>query len=133
MRNVIAALLLFLASVSAALAQQSVVVPATQASVPIVGGVTAGLRLVTGIAGKRIYITNITLGPAATSVFAFTYGTGTNCGTGTTTITGSMTSDGSPLTSGNGNGAILVLPPGQDLCIIISTAAAPGSLSYAQF
>jgi hypothetical protein len=133
MRNAFAALLLLFASASAALAQSSVLIPATTASIAIVGGVTTGLSLITGKANQRIYVTNITLGPTAAAVIAFVYGTGVNCGTGTTSLTGAMTSNGSPLTSGDGYGAILVVPPGQDLCIIVTAQPAPGSLSYAQF
>lgn len=135
MRNVLAALLLLFASASAALAQSSFNA-STQFSVPIVGGVTAGLRLVTGIAGKRIYVTNYTLAPAAlaSGAVAFIQGTGSNCGTNTVSLTGAMsTVTGAPIVPGDGSAPILVLSPGQDLCIIITATPAPGSLAYALF
>lgn len=123
MPRVIAALLFYLGLASAALAQQSVFVPATTAQISVAGTVAASTRIVTGIAGKRIYVTNVNLIPVATSVVTFTYGTGTNCGTGTTSITGAMTfAAGQVLNLGIGNGAVFVLPPGNDLCITIATA-----------
>lgn len=133
MRKLLAALLLLLASASAALAQSSVLIPATTNSIALVGAITTSTAIVTGKPNQRIYITNYTLAPVATAVISFIYGTGAACATGATQLTGAMASNGSPLVSGDGYGAILVVPPGQDLCIIISTAAAPGSLSYAQF
>lgn len=117
-----------------ALAQQSVVVPATTNQISIAGTVATSTKIVTGIAGKQIYVTAVALIPVATSAVTFTYGTGTNCGTGTTSITGVMTfAAGQTLTYGIGNGAIFVLPVANDLCITITTAAAPGSLAYSIF
>jgi hypothetical protein len=134
MRKALAALAIFLASVSAALAQQSVFVPATTNQIVIAGTVAASTRIVTGIAGKRIYVTALLLTPVATGVVTFTTGTGTNCGTSTASVTGAMTfAAGQEVNWGTGNGALLVLPAGFDLCITIATAAAPGALAYAIF
>jgi hypothetical protein len=114
-------------------AQQSVVVPATIASLPIVGTVGAS-RIISGTAGRRIYVTAVALVPAATSLVTFTAGTGTNCGTGTTNLTGALTfAAGQTLNFGNGNGAVWVLPVGADLCMNVATAAAPGSVAYSKF
>lgn len=134
MKQISAALLLYFGLASAALAQSAVVIPATMVSIPITGTVAASTKIVSGIAGKQIYITGVSLIPVATSVVTFTTGTGTNCGTSTASLTGAMTFAASQVLSrGNGYGAVLVLPSGFDLCLTIATAAAPGSLSYAQF
>lgn len=132
MRKLCAALLFYLGLASAALAQQAVAIPATMFTIPVIGGVTTGLRLVSGIPGKSIYVTSIALVPAATSVVGFSQGTGTNCATGNTLITGAMGFNGNQaFTPGNGYGTVLIVGQGLDLCIIITAAAAPGSLAYA--
>lgn len=134
MNKLIAALLISLGLASAALAQQSVFVPATTNQIAIAGTVAASTRIVTGIAGKRIYVTALLLTPVATGVVTFTTGTGTNCGTSTASVTGAMTfAAGQEVNWGTGNGALFVLPAGFDLCITIATAAAPGALAYAIF
>ena len=127
-------LALWLVVASAAFAQQSVYVPATTVQISVVGTVATATKIISGISGKSIYVTAVSLIPVATSVVTFTTGTGTNCGTGTASITGAMTfGAGQVLSLGNGYGAIFVLPSGNDLCITIATAAAPGSLSFSQF
>lgn len=134
MRKLSAALLFYLGLASAALAQQSVYVPATTNQISVAGTVATSTKIITGISGKQIYVTALLLIPVATSVVTLTYGTGTNCGTGTTSLTGAMIfAAGQTINHGVGNGAILVLPQGVDLCITIATAAAPGSLAYSIF
>jgi hypothetical protein len=135
MKRTITAFLILLGTLSAALAQQSVFVPATTNQIAIVGTVAASTRIVTGIAGKRIYVTALVLVPTvAASVVTFTTGTGTNCGTSTTSVTGALTfATTNPLAWGTGNGALLVLPAGFDLCITIAAQAAPGALAYSIF
>lgn len=134
MRKLSAALLIYLGLASAALAQSAVVVPATTNQISIAGTVAASTRIVTGIAGKSIYVTVISLVPVATSVVTLTTGTGTNCGTSTANITGALTfAAGQTLSLGSGYGAVFVIPQGNDLCITIATAAAPGSLAYSIF
>lgn len=119
---------------SPALAQQSVIVPATTNTISIAGTVAASTRIITGLPGKSIYVTALLLTPVATSVVTFTTGTGTNCGTSTANVTGAMTfTAGQEISYGTGNGAVFVLPAGFDLCITIATAAAPGSLAYSLF
>lgn len=133
MRSILAALALFLASVSAALAQQSVVVPATTASLAITGGTGTSL-LVTGATGKRIYVTSVDVIPSGASTVQFISGTGPACGTGTVNITGAYTfTTNQTLVKGSGYGAIWALDPGLSLCMVIGVAVAPGSISYAQF
>lgn len=128
------ALLLWLSAVSAVVAQQSVVVPATTTQISIAGTVATSTKIITGIASKSIYVTSVNQIPVATSVVTYTTGTGTNCGTGTANVTGAMTfAAGQVLSLGSGYGAVFVIPSGNDLCITIATAAAPGSLSYSQF
>lgn len=129
------ALALFLLSLGLAPAQaQQVVVPATTASIPVAGTVAARTKIISGIAGKSIYITSMALVPVATAAVTISVGTGTNCGTNTATLTGVLTfSAGQTLSLGVGNGAVLVAPVGADVCITVGTAAAPGSISYSQF
>ena len=115
-------------------AQQSVVVPATTAQVSIAAGTLSATKIVAGITGKQIYVTQVVMVPVATAVVTFTYGTGSACGTGTTAVAGVLTfAAGQTLSVGNGNGAVWVIPSGQDLCLTIGTAGAPGSLAYSQF
>lgn len=133
MKHLLTAFALWLGLLAPVLAQSSVN-PATQAQIAIVGTVAASTRIITGIASKRIYVTALLMIPVATGVVTFTTGTGTNCGTSTASITGAMTfSAGQIINHGDGTGAIFVLPAGFDLCVTIATAAAPGSLAYAQF
>ena len=128
------ALALWLGFITSAQGQAAVVVPATTNQISVTGSVAAATRIVTGVAGKSIYITSVALVPVATSVVTFTTGTGTNCGTNTANVTGAMTfTAGQTLIAGTGNGAIWVLPAGFDLCITIATAVAPGSLAYSIF
>lgn len=126
--------LIFGLGLAPAQAQQSVLVPATTNQIAIAGTVATATRIVTGVTSKSIYVTSVALIPVATSVVTFTYGTGTNCATGTGSITGVMTfGAGQTLNLGTGFGAFWVVPAGNDLCITIATAAAPGSLSYSLF
>lgn len=126
-------LLAFLATWGAQ-AQQSVVVPATTDSIAIAGTVAVRTKIITGVSGQSIYITSLALVPVATSAVTLSYGTGTDCATGTGTLTGVMTfAAGQTLNIGTGYGAVYVVPAGNDVCITVATAAAPGSLSYVIF
>jgi hypothetical protein len=110
---------------------QNPLVPATQLSMPIAGAIQSITRIIQGRSGVAIYVTSVLLAPAASSVVTFTAGTGTNCNANTVGVTGAMSFPGAQeLAIGTGFGAIWVLPPGNDLCLTISGAAAPGSLSY---
>lgn len=134
MKKLWLALFLICLGFAPARAQQSTIVPATMFSAPVVGGVTAGTLLITGQAGKSIYITALDLVPVATSVVQLIQGTGATCGTGSSAALGTMTfSAGQTLNMGSGNGAIIALASGNSLCIIITTAAAPGSIAWAIF
>lgn len=129
MRKLSTALLIYLGLASAALAQTSFPVPSQQVS--IAGTVATITQIIPITTGKQIVVTAIQQVPVATSVVTYSYGTGTNCASGTTTLTGAMTfASGQVLNMGSGNGPILILPPGNALCITIATGAAPGSLVY---
>jgi hypothetical protein len=132
MKRLLLALALCL-GLTPAQAQQSVFVPATQASVRV-GAVTTILEIIPAIAGKSIYVTQITLRPIATSVVTLSYGTGTNCGTGTAVFYGPATAAAAEnIIAGTGNGAIFVVPQSNAVCITVTTAVAPGWISYGQF
>ena len=108
--------------------------PATTNTIAVAGTVATATKIISGVSGRFIYITGINLVPVATASVLFTAGTGTNCGTNTTSLTGTMVfAAGQTLKAGSGYGVILVTPVGYDVCITISTAAAPGFLSYALF
>jgi hypothetical protein len=128
MRRLSAAFFILLGLANAALAQSW---PNPSIHLSITGTVAAQTQLIAAPAGKQIVVTTLLLTPLDTSVVAFTYGTGTNCGTGTGSITGAMTFGiGKVVNLGNGEAPVMIVPPGNDLCIIIQTAAAPGSLVY---
>lgn len=110
---------------------QTTMFPVPSIQIPIAGTVAAATRLVAAPTGKQIVVTALMMAPVATSSVLFTYGTGTNCGTGTTSFSGAMIfSAGQALAHGSGNGPVLIVPQNNDLCITISTAAAPGTLVY---
>jgi hypothetical protein len=114
---------------------QSSVNASTQFTTPITGTASgSSVKIIPGAANKFTNITSILQIPVATAVVQYTAGTGTNCGTGTVNLTGSLTFAASQtLNIGDGSSAILVAPLGFDVCITISTAAAPGSIAYSQF
>ena len=128
------ALVLFLLLAPAS-AQQAVVVPATMASVPISISTATTTQLVAAISSKAIYVTNFNIVAAGTGNIQFVYGTGSACGTGTTNLTGAYNLTAQVgLVAGIGNGAILVVPAGNALCVTTSAAVGMyGSLAYAQF
>jgi len=128
------ALLLLALLLPAGAQAQSPNIPSTTNTIAIAGTVAARTTIVTGVANTRIYVTALALVPVATAAVTFSTGTGTNCGTNTATVSGVMTfAAGADLNFGSGLGTIMVAPLGHDLCITVGTAAAPGTLSYAQF
>jgi hypothetical protein len=135
MHKALAALLLFFGLASAALAQQSVVVPATMASVPITVSTATTTRLVIGVSNKSIYVTAVDIIAAGTGNIQFIAGTGATCGTGTVNITGNYSLIAQVgFTKAAGNGAVWVVPQNLSLCVVTSAAVGmPGSLSYAIF
>lgn len=134
MKKLVLIIALLLGLATPTFAQQSVVVPATTNQIAIAAGTLSATKIVSGVTGKQIYVTQVTHAAVATSVITYTYGTGTNCGTGTTALVGVMTFAAAAFLSiGNGYGAVWVVPSGQDLCLTIGTAGAPGSLAYSLF
>jgi hypothetical protein len=125
----------FVFAATAALAQQSVVVPATMASVPIEISTATTTRLVTGVANKRIYVTAVDVIAGGTGAIQFISGTGATCGTGTVNVSGNYAFTAQVgMTKAAGNGAIWVLGLGLSLCAVTSAGVGmPGSLSYAIF
>ena len=129
------ALALALVLCGPASAQQSVVVPATMASVAITVSSSTTTSLVAPITGKAIYVTAVDVIASGTGDIQFVYGTGATCGTGQNALTGNY-----PLTAqvgftkGTGVGALWVIPSGNRLCVITDAAITyAGSLAYAQF
>jgi hypothetical protein len=118
-----------------ALGQQSVVVPATTASVAITITTATTTRLVTGISNKSIYVTAVDVIAAGTGNIQFIAGTGATCGTGTVNITGNYNLTAQVgFTKAGGNGAVWVVPQNLSLCAVTSAGVGmPGSLSYAIF
>lgn len=124
----------YLETAGQARSQQSVIVPATTTTIAVAGTVAGRTKIITGATGKSIYITAIGLHPVATSVVTLSYGTGSDCGTGTVAIYGPTTFQASEnWYQGTGYGTIIAIPSGNDLCITVGTAAAPGFMSYALF
>ena len=128
-------ILAFLATIGLASAQQSVIVPATTASVPIDISTATTTRLVIGASGKRIYATAMDVVSGGTGNIQFISGTGATCGTGTVNVTGTYTLTAQVgLTKGTGNGALWVLGSGLSLCAVTSAGVVMGgSLAYAIF
>lgn len=131
----LALLLGLLLSVGGAQAQQSVIVPATTASVAITISTATTTRLIVGATGQRIYITAVDVISAGTGNIQFIAGTGATCGTGSSNVTGNYNLTAQVgFTKGTGNGVLWVLPAGDSLCAVTSAAVGmPGSISYAQF
>ena len=129
------AILALLATIGIASAQQSVIVPATTASVPITITTATTTRLIVGVASKRIYVTAVDVIAAGTGNIQFISGTGTTCGTGTINVTGDYNLTAQVgFTKATGNGAVWVLGLGLSLCAVTSAGVGmPGSLSYAIF
>jgi len=135
MKKLSAALLVYFGLACAALAQQSVFVPATTASIPITISTATTTLLVTGVSGKSIYVTAVDVIAAGTGNIQFIAGTGATCGTGTVNITGNYNLIAQVgFTKATGNGVVWVIPQGFSLCAVTSGAVGmPGSLSYAIF
>jgi hypothetical protein len=120
-----------LLALGASAGAQTAMFPTPSIQIAIAGTVAARTALIAAPTGKQIVVTALMMAPVATSAVLFTYGTGTNCGTGTTSLSGTMTfSAGQALAHGSGNGPVMIVPNGNDLCVTISTAAAPGTLVY---
>lgn len=135
MKRLLLALTLWLGALGAAIAQQSVVVPATMASIPITISTATTTLLVTGVTGKSIFVTAVDIIAAGTGNIQFVSGTGASCGTGQVNVTGQYNLTAQVgFTKAAGNGVVWVLAKGASLCAITSAnVGMPGSLSYAIF
>lgn len=120
---------------SGAQAQQSVIVPSTQASVPIVISTSTTTQLVALASGQSIYVTSWDVISAGSGTVQLVYGTGTNCATAQGNVTGVYTLAANVgLAKGTGVGAVLVVPQGTALCATtVGAVVYGGSLSYARF
>lgn len=114
---------------------QAVLIPSTTASVALTMSTATTTQIVAAVTGQRIYVTQWNIIAAGTTTVTWVTGTGVNCGTGQTALSG-----GYQLTAqtgavvGIGNGAVLVVPLNQALCLTNSQAVAiPGSLAYGVF
>lgn len=132
MQRSIAALLILLGLASAALAQNALPSVSTQKTA-FFNATQAITRVVAAVSGKSIYLTQLTISGAATSVFTLSSGTGTNCGTNTVVIYTVTLIAGETISIGDGAGAAAVIGGSVDLCITVATASANGWLSVAQF
>lgn len=133
MRKLGLALCLLLLGLAPAQPQPALPPVATQASVTF-GAQVARTQIIAAKTGQRIYVTSLVIHPANTAVVTLSYGTGTDCATGTTVFYGPATFQaGENMNSGSGSGAVFVVPVSNAVCITITTANAPGWLSYAQF
>lgn len=132
MKRLAFASLLWLASVAAALAQNTFD-QSTQAS-SFFNATQTITKVITGVSGKRIYLTQLTVSALNTSVFTISKGTGTNCGTNTVVVfTKTFATGDLNYVSGSGAAAIAVVGTGVDVCITVGTANASGWLSWSQF
>jgi hypothetical protein len=97
---------------------------------------------VTGTSNQTIWVCSITIGttaaPSSSGTIQAEYGTGTNCNTGTTILWAaeiSTTTPVQPFFFGGSFGAMLTIPPGQNLCFVYNAGSTAGmgvSLSFAQ-
>lgn len=120
---------------SPVVAQQSVFVPATMFSAPITISTATTTLLITGVAGKSVYITNLLVVAAGTGSIQIKAGTGATCGTGTVNLTGNISLTAQQgYVMGVGNGVVLVAPAGFSVCATTDQAVGmPGSIAYAIF
>lgn len=107
----------------------------TPASAAISVSTATTTQLVAISGTTKIYVTSYDVIAAGTGNITFVYGTGSSCGTGTTSLTGAynLTAQAG-VAKGNGQGAVLVVPAGNALCVTTSAAVQmSGSVSYQQF
>lgn len=135
MKQIVSILLALCWALAPALAQQSVFVPATTASVAVTISSATTTLLITGVSGKSIYVTGALIIADGTGSIQFKAGTGATCGTGTVNLTGNMALTAQQgFAMGVGNGTFWVAPQGFSVCATTNAAVGmPGSLSYAIF
>lgn len=131
MKRLVLALLLSLCA-TAALAQSAQPPIGTQLT-KFFSGTQSITRAFPAIAGKSIYLTQLTISGTAAGVFTLSTGTGTNCGTNTTILYTETTIAGTPISIGDGSGVVAVIGSGLDLCVTVATQSLSGWVSIAQF
>jgi len=110
------------------------IAPSTMASADINISTATTTKVITGISGRWTYITSFNVIAGGSGNFQLIYGTGTTCGTGTTSLTGAynLTAQAG-LVVGSGIAPALVVPTGNDVCVVTSAAVQmSGSIAYAQ-
>lgn len=112
-----------------------VTIPVTNATVNINVSSAATSVLITHSGTTSTYITHIHIISAGTTTATLEYGTGSLCASSTTTLDGPLSMlNVSGYTAGSGVGAVMIVPSGQDLCIVNSQAIqVGGAISYSQF
>ena len=105
------------------------------ASTAISQNSASAVQVIPASAGLVTYVNGYTVGAASAVGLTWEYGTGTNCGTGTTVLSGAIPlAATSPISPSAGNSPVLVVPAGNALCALTSSAVQiSGSLSYSQF
>jgi len=109
--------------------------PNSVTTLPINVNTSGDVQLIAAVANQAIYVTHYHIVSSGTTTFQFDYGTGSNCGTGTTPIDGPMSFIATTgISAGIGFGAVIVVPPGNALCINLGTSSVQvgGSISYQQ-
>jgi hypothetical protein len=93
---------------------------------------TSGLtKIITGVAGKVVYICGYTIHGGAAVNVGLSSGTGTNCATGTAALTPQyVLASGTDITDSSSLFRGLQVPAATDLCINSSGAAAATAIVY---
>jgi len=110
------------------------IAPSTMASAAINISTATTTKVITGITGRWTYITSFNVIAGGSGNFQLVYGTGSTCGTGQVNLTGAynLTAQAG-LVVGSGIAPALVIPTGNDVCVITSAAVQmSGSIAYAQ-
>jgi len=95
---------------------------------------TGTTQLVAPVAGKAVYVCQVTASGGSAATATLEYGTGSNCGTGTTTLTGALALNATQPVSMGWGGAVVTAPAGNALCLLAggTVTTAQGVLSYVQ-
>lgn len=106
-----------------------------QQTIPIAISTATTTQIITAAPSYRpTQITSLALVVNSADNVTLEYGTGTNCGTNTNVLSGAMTFGANGgIAQGSGYGAIIVVPPQQNFCIVTSASTgANGYVSYVQ-
>jgi hypothetical protein len=125
---------LLLAAAAAALLAGPALAAQTGATAPINISTATTTQIVAAQGNYSVQVTHFNFIAASAENVTFEYGTGTNCANGTTAISGTynLTSSALGIAAGSGAAAVMIVPPGQALCLVTSAAVQLGGfLSYA--